>query len=260
MKLSDFVCTMEEIAPRALAWERDNPGLLVGTRKTEIRKVFLALDCTLATAREAVEWGADMMLTHHPLFFDPIRRILPNDPQSAGAFTLIENGVGLFAAHTNLDAAKGGVNDALAALFGIREAEALPPDMLGRVGELPSPMPLSAFAALTERLLGTTALCCGDADARVARVAFVGGSGGSALEYVCASGADTFLTGEIKHNQALWAAEKHLNVIAAGHYETERIVLAPLLARLQAAHNDVQYRVTQSESACLRRLVDGTQV
>ncbi len=254
MKLTAFMNIMEEIAPKSLAWEKDNPGLLIGTDKKEIKKVFLALDCTSRTAREAIEWGADLMLTHHPLFWEPVRRILPDDPATAAAYLLIRNGIGLFAAHTNLDAAEGGVNDRLAALFDAQDIAPLPPEMLGRVGMLREAMPLSAFAEKASAVLQTSVRCCGDENAPVSRVAFIGGSGGGELRDVLSSGADTLLTGEIKHDQALWAQEMGLNVIAAGHYETERIVLFPLLTRLQGLTDDVQYSVTHFETSCLREL------
>ena len=119
MKLNDFINVMDGIAPRELAMDWDNPGLLIGTEKQDIKKVLVALDCSMATAKEAVEWGADLMLTHHPVFFRAVKRILPDDPETAAPYILLRNGIGLFAAHTNLDAADGGVNDCLAGVFSL---------------------------------------------------------------------------------------------------------------------------------------------
>lgn len=254
MKLSAFLDIMEMIAPKALAWEKDNPGLLIGTDRAEIKKVFLALDCTSVTAKEAIDWGADLMLTHHPLFWTPVRRILPDDPQTASAYLLLRNGIALFSAHTNLDAAQGGVNDQLASLFGVSDAKPLLPEGLGRVGTLPKPLSLCAFAQQAERVLQGSIRCCGDAESLVSRIAFIGGAGGGELDAVLASGADTLVTGEIKHDQALWAQAAGLQVLQAGHYETERIVLYPLLNHLQSLTDDVQYNVTRFETSCLREL------
>ena len=105
MKLNDFINVMDGIAPRELAMDWDNPGLLIGTEKQDIKKVLVALDCSMATAKEAAEWGADLMLTHHPVFFRAVKHILPDDPETAAPYILLRNGIGLFAAHTNLDAA-----------------------------------------------------------------------------------------------------------------------------------------------------------
>lgn len=113
MKIENFLSVCEAMAPRAMALDFDNPGLLVGPDHDEIHKVLVALDCTEAVAREAVNWGADLVLTHHPMFFSGIKRFTPCDPGTSAAYILARNGIGLFAAHTNLDAAQGGVNDAL---------------------------------------------------------------------------------------------------------------------------------------------------
>lgn len=251
MKLEDFLQVMETVAPRELAWEQDNPGLLIGPARTEIKRVLLSLDATTVTAQEAVDYGADLLLTHHPLFWVPVRHILPDDPDTAAAYMLIRNGIGLFAAHTNLDAAAGGVNDQLAILLGLTDTAPLPPDNLGRIGSV-APTTLRAFAHLCGEKLHTRPTYCGHPDAPVSRVAVVGGSGASELRNALAAGADTLLTGELKHDQALCALHLGMNVVVAGHYETECIVLAPLAECLQGLTSDVQYRVARSESACLQ--------
>ncbi len=254
MKLADFLEMMEQVAPKNLAWERDNPGLLIGPAQREIKRVLIALDATPVTVEEAAACGAELLLTHHPLFWDPVRRILPDDPETAAAYQLIRHGVGLFAAHTNLDAAQGGVNDQLALCLGIRDAVPLPPEGLGRIGFLDGFASFGAFAAFVQEALHTTVLSCGEKDAPVSRVALVGGAGGSELTAAAAAGADTFVTGELSHDRALWAKQANLNVIVAGHYETERVVLQPLARRLQELANDVQYKVTCLEGSCLKGL------
>lgn len=256
MKLTDFIAAMEHIAPPGLAMDFDNVGLLLGTDRHEITRVLVALDCTPATAQEAVDWNADLLLTHHPLFLDGAKRILPGDPATAGAYILLRHGIAQYAAHTNLDAAPGGVNDCLADALGIFDAAPLPPENLGRIGMRGANIPetLGAFAAFVAERLGTAVRICGDPFSPVSRVALIGGAGGSDAEAAHAAGADTFVTGEIKHHQALSARFFGLNVIEAGHYETERVVLLPLIHHLQALTNDVQYRLTLSEAACLGRI------
>ena len=252
MKLNDFIAAMETIAPKELACSWDNPGLLIGTEKTEISKVLVALDCSVQTAKEAIEWGADLLLTHHPVFFGGVKRIAPDDPDTAGAYMLIRNGIGLFAAHTNLDSTDGGVNDCLAETLGLQNIEKLPPDNLGRIGMLPASMPFIDFARTVEQKLGTRVRITGSDTTSVQRIALVGGSAAEDMFAAKAAGADAFITGEMKHHLAIQADAMDLCIIEAGHYETEKVVLQPLISRLQGLTNDVQYKLTRSESACLR--------
>lgn len=252
MKLNDFINVMDGIAPRELAMDWDNPGLLIGTEKQDIKKVLVALDCSTATAKEAVEWGADLMLTHHPVFFRAVKRILPDDPETAAPYILLRNGIGLFAAHTNLDAADGGVNDCLAGVFSLENVEKLPPEGLGRIGTLPKDMTFGELARLSEKELNTRVRITGDVNARIHRLAMIGGGGAEELFDAKSAGADAYITGEMKHHLAIQAEFIGLSVIEAGHYETERIVLPRLIERLQREANDVQYRLTLSESPCLR--------
>lgn len=254
MLLKEFVRAMETIAPPSLALDLDNVGLLVGTERREIRNVLVALDCTMAVAQEAVERDVDLVLTHHPRFFTGVQRILPDEPETAPAYRLIQHNIAHFAAHTNLDAALGGVNDCLCEILGVLSAEPLAPENLGRIGTLAEPISLGAFCARIEKQLHTLALTNGDPKAAVFRVACIGGAGGGDVAAAVAAGADTFVTGEIKHHQALEAAYLGCNVIAAGHYETERVVLAPLIARLQQETIDVQYHLALSDVSPLARL------
>lgn len=252
MKLNNFIAAMETIAPKELACPWDNPGLLIGTEKSEISKVLVALDCSVQTAKEAIEWGADILLTHHPVFFGGVKRIAPDDPDTAGPYMLIRRGIGLFAAHTNLDSAEGGVNDCLAEALGLQGIKKLPPEEMGRIGFLPSSMAFIDFARMAEKTLCTRVRITGDDTASVQHIAMVGGSAADELFAAKAAGADAFVTGEMKHHLALQAAAMGLCIVEAGHYETEKVVLEPLISRLQALTNDVQYRLTRSESACLR--------
>lgn len=251
MELESFCAIMETIAPRALALDFDNVGLLVEPDHREIRKVLLALDCTAVTAREAIALGADLLLTHHPQFFHGVKSIGYSSPITGAAALLLRHGVGHFAAHTNLDAATGGVNDALAALLDLRDVTPLAPENIGRVGQLPEPMELSALFQKCNRLFHSHGGYAGDPERLVSRVAVLGGAGGGDMEAAQAAGAEAFLTGEAKHNQILEARERDLPLILCGHYETERVVLKSLRDRLQILAPDVQYTITLREKAPL---------
>lgn len=248
MQLKDFIAAMERIAPPELAMPGDNVGLLVGPDHTEIRRVLVALDCSVAVAREAVACKADLVLTHHPLFFHPIQRFLPDDPETASAYVLARNGVGLYAAHTNLDTAVGGVNDALSAKLGLTCVVPFG-DGMGRIGALSRETTLGAFAQQAGKLLHARISLCGDAGATIKRVAVLGGAGADALSDAKAAGADVLVTGEAKHHMGYVPEVVGIPMIVAGHYETEKVVLEPLIARLQSVADDVQYQLACSDAS-----------
>lgn len=253
MKIHEFTAAMERIAPKELALEFDNTGLLIEPDHAEITRVLVALDCTRAVAEEAAAWGADLVLTHHPLFFHPVKRLAYSDPATAAACVLLRNGIGLFAAHTNLDAAHGGVNETLCVLFGIREA--IPFDEgVGRVGTLKEPETLEQFAKRAGTILHAHVAVSGAPEKTVSRVAVMGGSGGSSVLLAAAQGADVLLTGELKHSDALDAQMLGLALVVAGHYETEVVVLEPLMKRLQNDCFGVQYQLSRMDGSPLVRL------
>ena len=251
MELAKFCACVDEIAPRGLALDFDNVGLLVEPDHSEIRKVLIALDCTTVTAREAIEMRADLMVTHHPQFFRGVKSIGFSSPVTGAAALLLRHGVGHFAAHTNLDAAEGGVNDTLASLLELKDVTPIPPENVGRVGTLPGPLKLSALVSRCNRLLSSRAAYTGDPDRLISRVAVLGGAGGGDIEYAQDAGAQAYITGEAKHSQILEARERNLPLILCGHYETERVVLKSLHDRLQILAPDVQYTITLREKAPL---------
>jgi len=251
MELNAFCRAMEALAPRELALDFDNVGLLVEPDHRQIKKVLLALDCTTVTAREAIDLGADLLVTHHPQFFHGVKSIGFSSPITGAAALLLRHGVGHFAAHTNLDAAEGGVNDTLADLLKLREVQPIPPENIGRVGRLSEPMKLSALAKQCGTLLQAHPAYTGDPDRRISRVAVLGGAGGGDMGFAQDAGAEAYLTGEAKHNQILEAWERDLPLILCGHYETERVVLKSLRDRLQILAPDVQYTITLRETAPL---------
>lgn len=253
MKLEDFISMMERIAPPDLALSYDNVGLLIGTEKPCIERVLVALDCTSAVAEEAVRLNCDLVLTHHPLFFEPVRRILPGDPKTVAAYRMIQNGIGLYAAHTNLDAVDGGVNDALCELLALGSVEKLLPDGLGRIG-IRDEIPLGSFARGIEIALDVSVRVVGDPMRLIRRVAVIGGAGGGDAMAALKAGADVLVTGEVKHHEALAAHEMGIALIQAGHYETERIVLERLISRLQREDSRIKYMLTLVEKALFRSL------
>lgn len=167
---------------------------------------------------------------------------------------LIRHGIGLFAAHTNLDAAEDGVNDALAEALGVQNAVPMEPDGLGRIGTLAAPVSFGTFAKTVEEKLNTAVRISGEIDRIISRVAVIGGAAGEYALLAHDAGADVFVTGECRHHEALYAREMGICLIDAGHYETEKTVLNRLIGRLHCDGDDVQYKVSEYEYGPLRRL------
>ena len=256
MQLEHWMKYMEEIAPAELAESWDNSGLLIGPERRELRHVLLALDCTEAVAEEAKWIGADLVLTHHPLFFSPVKRILPDDPGTAAAWKLIRYGIGLFSAHTNLDRAKGGVNDALAETLGIKDAVPYG-DGTGRIGMLEEEVALENFVRMCENVLHTVVSYTGNPMKRVRRIAVLGGAGGSMIREAADAGADVYLTGEAKHHEGIASEVLGISLLAAGHDETERVILPVLMDRLQGMSDDIKYSLALSDGGPFRRGTGG---
>lgn len=245
MHKQELFAAMEAIAPRELALAFDNPGLIVDIEEQEISRVLVALDCTLEVVEEAKRLGCQMVLTHHPLLFTAVKRLAPDDPASAPVWKLIRYGIGMFAAHTNLDAAEGGVNTELCRLLGVENEQPVPPEQICRVGELKTEMPFSEFAERVERVLNTRVRVAGE-ERPVKKVMVCGGSGGSEYPYAAECGAQVLVTGECKHSQAIEAVTAGVNVIVAGHFETEAIVLKPLVEALKQRTCGVEYLFSQA--------------
>lgn len=349
-----FLKFMESIAPGRLCEGWDNCGMLIDTGKTSFSRVLLALDATQAVAREAVERGCDLLLTHHPIMLKGIGRIAVDDPQGQVIATLLQGGVSHFAAHTNLDSAHAGVNAVLAQRLGLKNPQVLRAsefaakkvvvyvpashadvvfdamseagagkmgnyakccfksvgmgsflplsgtnptigtvgslesveeirletivpqanlgavvnamlsvhpyeepafdvfsterkstnEGLGRVGDLDASLTLAQFAEKVKRALGIDALrVAGDLTRMVKRVAVCGGSGADLLDDAIMQKADVFVTGDVKHHQALYGAEKGIALIDAGHYATEVPVIHALIECLQEQFDKVQYEI-----------------
>lgn len=225
MTVYDIMSAMESIAPNDLAEEWDNVGLLVGDPDAVVDTAVVTLDITAQAVAFAVEKGAQILVAHHPLIFSPVKAITA----PSALYTLCKSGIAAFAAHTNLDAAAGGVNDALAATIGLCDVkEAF--GGIGRVGTLPEAMTPSEFAKLVAVRLGT-AVQLHEGTVPVKTVALVGGAGG---DYACETTADAYLTGEMKHHEWLELPASK-TAVCAGHYASENVVVAPLAERLQAA-------------------------
>lgn len=238
---------MQHIAPLELAEHWDNPGLLVDCGGP-VHRVLVALDITPEVVAEAASRQCEVIVSHHPVIFDPLKKIGPQDV----AFRLVQAGISAVCMHTNLDAAEGGVNEVLAGIFGMQDWEGFA-DGCGRVGEV-DPITVPELARKAQAVLGgrcnrprsgpAVQVKFADTGRTVRRLAVISGAGGSMFEDALAVGADCLLTGEANHHAAIDAVRLGLSLVAAGHYATEFPVCAAIADRLRTAFPELEVRVS----------------
>lgn len=238
---------MQRLAPPELAEHWDNPGLLVDCGG-EVRRVLVTLDITPEVVAEAAAKQCTVIVAHHPVIFDPLKRLCPADVP----YQLVRAGISAICMHTNLDAAEGGVNEVLAGIFGMRDWEVFA-DGCGRVGEV-EPITVPELARKAQAVLGVRCnrprsgpavqVKFADTGRTVRRLAVISGAGGSMFEDALAVGADCLLTGEANHHAAIDAVRLGLSLVAAGHYATEFPVCAAIADRLRTAFPELEVRVS----------------
>ena len=232
------------LAPRELAMGWDNVGLLVGDPNREVTKVLISLDITQAVAEEAVAAGAELIVAHHPVMnckWSPVQTLREDTQQGKLLRTLVRHDIAAICMHTNLDIAAGGVNDVLAKKLGLAGVRVIGEDGLIRVGTAANELPLAEFTAEVNRLLHCRGLRYADGGKPVSCVAVGGGSCGDSWREVLAEGCDTFVTADVKYHDFLDAATKGLNIIDAGHFETEDPVCMTVIQYLQKHFPELNY-------------------
>lgn len=224
MTVKELYKKMCETIPEDLSEDWDNDGLMCSAdTSAEVSRCLVTLDVTEEIVDYAISQGFDLIVSHHPLIFKPVKRVTDGDNVSRKLIKLIENGISVFSFHTRADKVRGGVNDKLCAYFGITDAEPFGEGMLGRIGDV-EPMTLEDFVYKTKMALGVDVIKYSDAYNEVSRVAFVGGDGKGFVRAAIEAGADTFLSGRIGYNVMAEAAELGINLIEAGHFFTEQPV------------------------------------
>lgn len=237
---------IDRLAPFWLTMDFDNTGILVGDRNREIACALLALDCTPAVVEQARQLGAQLIITHHPVIFHPLKRV----NEDAVVYQLIRSDIAVISAHTNLDIAQGGVNDALASAIGLRDCRGLEllneqtGAWLGRIGTLPEPLFPEAFAAHVKSCLNAASVKFAAAPRAIHTVALCSGSGADCLDAAISAGADALLTSEVKQHEYLAAAAAGISIFDAGHFDTEDIVIEPLRDYLAKEIPDVHFFTT----------------
>lgn len=238
MKVKDIAKHIEKWCPTRLAEDWDNVGLQVGDPNQEVKRVLVALDAIEEVIDEAMEKKIDLIVTHHPLMFDPVKRVTTETPVGKNIHKLIQNNISVYSAHTNLDSAKGGINDVLVERLELKNAVSLEYTVeiegIGRVGELEKKVSLNVFADKTRDVLNLKEVrVVGNLNKMVKKIAICSGSGMSLLDKAILAGADVFLTGDVKYHNANDALASGISLIDAGHYGTENIIVPILKEYLQ---------------------------
>lgn len=231
MKIREVYEFLDSLAPYETQCPWDNSGLMAGSLENEADSLLLCLDCTNDVIEQAVANDCKLIICHHPLIFNPVKRVEENTP----LYNAIKHGITVISAHTNLDMAVGGVNDALCERLEIKNvqplfAEGVP---IMRMGETDFEN-AKDFAAFCSEKLGNSVKLA-DSGKKVKKVAVCGGAGGEYIYEAFAAGCDTFVTGEAKHHEYLDAKRLGINLLVAGHFSTEVPVLSSLCDKLLKA-------------------------
>lgn len=237
MNVRDIYNFINEFAPFDTAAGFDNAGFLIGDKNAEVTGITVALDCYSAVIDEAVKNGCNLIVTHHPVIFDPLKKITAD----SRVYKLIKNGISVISAHTNLDAADGGVNDCLANKIGLFNVTGAGETQNGvfeyRIGEI-NAMSADDFAAHLAKVLNVRVKYCGK-NGNISRVAICGGSGGSLLFEAAALGADALVTADCKHSVFVDADEFGTALFDCGHFNTEDVVTEPLGSMIRKKFKDI---------------------
>ena len=229
-KLKDFYGYLNSIAPFETQEDWDNSGMLVGDMDAEVKKVAVVLDITHEEIKKAKAIGADLIISHHPVIFNPIKSVT----KGSVPYELVASSINALCCHTPLDIADGGTNDSLAELLGIEVTRTEDPIL--RLGTV-EPTTAENLAGKIAKTLNTKVRYA-DAGRKIEKIAICTGAGCSLIE--AAGEIDAFITGDASHHNFLDCIQAGITLIAAGHYETEIVVVPVLVKKLQARFPDIE--------------------
>ncbi|MFA5689766.1 MAG: Nif3-like dinuclear metal center hexameric protein [Kiritimatiellales bacterium] len=252
MKTKELIHVIETITSPELAEEWDNTGLLIEpVPAKQISTVLLTVDLTEAVAAEAIQRKADFIITYHPLFFGGFNRLEQSNPQARTAMKIIRAGIGVYSPHTALDAVAGGVNDWLAGrLTGVFNDVKIEAVNLARVLKFKTPVPFAMLVeTVKQKLKLKTVQTAAPGNKKIRTVALCAGAG---MDAICAIPADVFLTGEMKHHDALAVTQSGAGIILCGHTETERGYLPVLAKKLKSLCAGVNFIISTADKPPLQ--------
>lgn len=243
--IKDIMNYFETFAPLDTQMDFDNAGLLVGDESTAVTKVLLTLDITPEVVLEADSLGCELIISHHPVIFNPIRNLKTHD----APYLLASKGIAALCMHTNLDlGTEFGVNLALAEAINVRNTRLADIGECLFVGTLEKESDIHSFAKSVKTSLDCNGLRYTDVKKLVKTVAVSSGAGGSNVSEAAKLGADVLVTGEIRHHEINAANALGMDIIDAGHYKSEDIVILPLLKRLSLQFPEISFTKTKAYS------------
>lgn len=244
MLCREIMDVIERTYPKHAALEWDNVGLLVGRTEKEVKKIYVALDATDVVIDSAIKAGADMLITHHPLIFSPLKKITDEEFVGNRVVKLLQHDISYYAMHTNYDVL--GMAELSGKILGLHEKDVLEltdaeaHEGIGRIGNLVCEMTLEACCKLVKDTFHLDAVTLfGDRNAMVKRVAISPGSGKKMASIAIEKGADVLVTGDIDHHEGIDAVSQGLAIIDAGHYGLEHIFIEDVAVYLESCLKDV---------------------
>ncbi len=215
--------------PTDTACDFDNVGILVGDENLVVTNALIALDCDMGAVNEALRNNCNLIITHHPVIFEPLKAVLSNSI----VHKLIENKITVISMHTNMDMGENGVNDTLCSVLGLENLRPITASdgYLLKSGEI-SPVCAENLAKQIKLKLGGRIKYC-DGLKLISKILVCSGSGGDFIEYAKKGGFDALITADVKHHHFLYANDNGISLFDAGHFETEDIIINPLKKLLE---------------------------
>lgn len=259
LKAEEIIKKIRNIAPEEICCSWDNVGVMVGNIKSEVKKVLIALDCTDSVIDEAIEENADMIITHHPFIFKPLKSLDYNLPISEKVAKLIKNDIIVYSAHTNLDIADFGTNYTLANLLELENTKGLIPmgenNFMGRVGNLKEELTFGSLIKFVKDKLGAEKVAVnGDMDTKINKVGLCTGAGAD-YEYMKTAkdmGCQAYITGDVGYHDAQTAEDIGICLIDATHYLTEVIVVSTIYDILSEEFKQVEFIKSKVDGQTLK--------
>lgn len=247
IKVNNIINEMELLAPTYLKEDFDNVGLMVGDKNKEVKKVLLALDCTLKVIEEAKKENVDLIITHHPLIFKRPSSITTDTLQGKKIIELIKNDISLYSSHTNLDSVENGLNDTIVSILGFDNSKILEKNKrddkagLGRIVSLNESIQLEDLISKIKKSLNINNLRVVKGKDKVNKIAIINGSGQDFIGKAVALGADCIITGDTTYHFASDYKEMKISILDVGHFASEQITFFNVMENLKEKFKDVEF-------------------
>ena len=247
IKVNNIINEMELLAPTYLKEDFDNVGLMVGDKNKEVKKVLLALDCTLKVIEEAKKENVELIITHHPLIFKRPSRITTDTLQGKKIIELIKNDISLYSSHTNLDSVENGLNDTIVSILGFDNSKILEKNKrddkagLGRIVSLKESIQLEDLISKIKKSLNINNLRVVKGKDKVNKIAIINGSGQDFIGKAVALGADCIITGDTTYHFASDYKEMEISILDVGHFASEQITFFNVMENLKKKFKDVEF-------------------